>query len=64
MSDLETLKKENYKNMLGLTILRNLVTDYLYMYDLTYDKKQKFCELLNIKNSDQRYIIASYPIKK
>ena len=62
--ELETMKKNNDKNPLGFAILQNLVTDHLYMYEVSYDRKQQVCSLLNIKISDQRFINGSSPIKK
>jgi len=64
IKDIEALKTENLKNPLGFSVLQNFVMDYMYMYELPYDKKQQICELMNIKMQDQRAIELTTQIKK
>ncbi|HWJ25710.1 MAG TPA: metallophosphoesterase [Flavisolibacter sp.] len=64
MNDIEKLRKKNDRNPLGFSVLQSLVLDYLYMYEVSYDKKQRICDMLNIKLGDQRFIDRTSPIKK
>ncbi len=64
MNEIENLKKANEKNPLVLSALQTFVIDHLYMYPIAYDKKQKICDLLNIKIQEQRFIAESTQIRK
>jgi len=64
MSDLEELKRRNEKNILAQVVLRKFLIDFMYMYDLGYERMQQICEKFDITMGDQRLISATSPIKK
>lgn len=64
LRDIEELVKDNEKNPLAFVVLQNLVLDYLYMYDVSIERKQQIFSLLKIKIQNQRYIAATSEIKK
>lgn len=63
-TDLDRLKESNKNNILGLSVIRKYLIDYMYMYDLEFSRRQQICEKFGIKMQDQRFISGSSPIKK
>lgn len=55
-TEIRNLKKRIDKNMLAYNILRKMVIDYLYMYETSYDDKDRICSLLNISQKAQNLI--------
>lgn len=62
--ELEKLKKDTEKNYLANTVLRNLVINYLYVFNTSLEDKQKLCEMLSIKMEQQRMIDSTSQVKR
>ncbi|WP_066350452.1 metallophosphoesterase [Aliarcobacter skirrowii] len=56
IKNIEALNKhfKDEKNSVCSTILKKLVLDHLYMYDVTYDKKQSICKKLDININEAK----------
>jgi hypothetical protein len=52
------------KTPLAFSTLQNLVIDYLYMFEVSYVKKQQILNMLNIKMQTQRFIDATSQKRK
>ena len=62
--EVETLKKKLENNMLALTILKEIVIKYLYMFPTDVRDKQKICDILEIPMRDQLLIDMTSTQKK
>ncbi|MGE0589489.1 MAG: hypothetical protein AB7O48_13005, partial [Cyclobacteriaceae bacterium] len=62
--ELEKLKKDTEKNYLASIVLRNLVVNYLYVFNTSFKDKQKLCSMLGIKMEQQRMIDATSQVKR
>jgi len=62
--ELEKVKKDTDKNYLANTVLRNLVINYLYVFNTSLKDKQKLCAMLGIKMEQQRMIDATSQVKR
>lgn len=62
--ELERLKKDIEKNYLANIVLRNLVINYLYVFNTSFKDKQKLCEMMGIKMEQQRMIDVTSQIKR
>lgn len=62
--ELEKLKKDTEKNYLANIVLRNLVINYLYVFNTSLKDKQKLCAMLGIKMEQQRMIDATSQVKR
>lgn len=50
IEDIERMKiKTNDRNYLAYVLLQNLVINYMYMFDTTYQTKQRLAQLLGLK---------------
>lgn len=63
-NELEKVKKDTEKNYLANTVLRNLVINYLYVFNTSLTDKQKLCAMLGIKMEEQRMIDATSQVKR
>ena len=56
IKNIEALNKyfKDEKNSVCNTTLKKLVLDHLYMYDVTYDKKQSICKKLDININEAK----------
>lgn len=63
-NELEKVKKDTEKNYLANTVLRNLVINYLYVFNTSLKDKQKLCAMLGIKMEEQRMIDATSQVKR
>lgn len=56
IKNIEALNKhfKDEKNSVCSTTLKKLVLDHLYMYDVTYDKKQSICKKLDININEAK----------
>jgi hypothetical protein len=56
IKNIEALNKyfKDEKNSVCNTTLKKLVLDHLYMYDVTYDKKQSICKKLDINMNEAK----------
>lgn len=63
-NELEKLKKNTEKNYLANIVLRNLVINYLYVFNTSVKDKQKLCAMLGIKMEQQIMIDATSQVKR
>ena len=54
--EIKSLKKRCERNNLALTLLREMVIEYLYMFPTTTQEKQRICSILEIPMESQRAI--------
>jgi hypothetical protein len=62
--EIKKLKPETDKNYLASIVLKNLVINYMYVFNTDESDKQKLCKLLDIKMEQLRIIDATSTIKK
>jgi len=62
--EVQTLKKKLENNMLALTMLREMVIDYLYMFPTNFRDKQRICSILEIPMQEQLLIDMTSTQKK
>jgi hypothetical protein len=54
-SEIENIKEElKRNNLIGYSLLRGLVVNYLYMFKTNYKEKQRICSMLDISIDTQR----------
>jgi hypothetical protein len=64
LDEVKELKKKLENNLLALTILKEMVIDYLYMFPTSVKVKQRICAILEIPMQEQRLIDATSSQKK
>ncbi|MGB8192673.1 MAG: hypothetical protein WCF67_12175, partial [Chitinophagaceae bacterium] len=64
LKQIESFRRLNEKNPLAFSILQSFVIDYLYMYEVKFERKQQICNLLNIKMEEQRFIADTSLVKR
>lgn len=62
--EVETLKKKLENNMLALTMLREMVIEYIYMFPTDFRDKQRICSILEIPMREQLLIDMSSTQKR
>lgn len=62
--EVQTLKRKLENNMLALTMLREMVIDYLYMFPTDVKDKQRICSILEIPIQEQLLIDMTSTEKK
>lgn len=62
--EIKKLKPETDKNYLASIVLKNLVINYMYVFNTEESDKQKLCKLLDIKMEQLRIIDATSTVKK
>jgi len=62
--EIELTKNDLEKNKLSYLLLKNLVINYLYMFNTTREIRQRICTLLEIQVKDQLRISQSSKVKK
>jgi UDP-2,3-diacylglucosamine pyrophosphatase LpxH len=62
--DIRRMKQNFEGNLLAYTLLRKMVLDYLYMFDVDYRTKHKICDALNISIDRQLAIDITSTQKK
>lgn len=64
MDELDSYKDDMQRNKLCMVVLRNIVIDYLYMFDTDFKTKSRICDKLGISVIDQLKIEQSSTIKR
>ncbi|MEB8933114.1 hypothetical protein P4H03_30405, partial [Bacillus cereus] len=57
-NDIRNFKNRINGNVFATILLRYMARDYLYMFNVNYDDKQRICNMLGLSLEEQRLIDA------